>query len=86
MAWYDQFPRIVFRLEYPQRQVVCQSWKHSRIPKAAGAGQEVIAYGNGVFLCSFKDHVARSVDGGEMWTLHETRRLRFMKKSTQYGS
>jgi len=49
----------------------CQTWKHSRIPEAAGGGQGVIAFGNGVFLCSFKDHVARSADGGETWTLHE---------------
>ncbi len=49
----------------------CQSWKHSRIPEAAGDGQEVIAFGNGVFLCSYKNHVARSADGGETWTLHE---------------
>lgn len=49
----------------------CQSWKHSRIPEAVGNGQEVIAFGNGVFLCSYKNHVARSADGGETWTLHE---------------
>ena len=48
----------------------CRTWKHSRIPEEAGAGQEVIVYGNGVFLCSFKEHVARSSDGGETWTLH----------------
>ncbi len=50
----------------------CKSWKHSRIPEEAGTGQEVIAYGNGVFLCSFKERIARSDDGGETWTLHET--------------
>ncbi len=49
-----------------------QSWKKSNIPEAAGAGQEAIAYGNGVFLCSFKDHVARSADGGKTWTVHPT--------------
>lgn len=50
----------------------CRTWKHSRIPEAAGTGQEVIAFGNGIFLCSFRNHVARSADGGETWTLHET--------------
>lgn len=49
----------------------CQTWEHSRIPDAVGNGQEVITYGNGVFLCSFKQHVARSADGGETWTLHD---------------
>jgi hypothetical protein len=49
----------------------CQSWKHSRIPESPEKGQDVIAYGNKVFLCSFKDHVARSADGGATWTLHE---------------
>jgi hypothetical protein len=49
----------------------CQSWKHSRMPEAVGKGQEAIAYGNGVFLCSFKQHVARSADGGATWTIHE---------------
>lgn len=49
----------------------CRSWKHSRIPAEAGTGQEVVAYGNGVFLVSYKDHVARSADGGATWTLHE---------------
>lgn len=50
----------------------CQTWKHSRIPEVAGPGQEVIVYGNGVFLVSYKNHVARSADGGATWTLHET--------------
>lgn len=50
----------------------CRTWKHSRIPGAVEKGQEVIVYGNGVFLCSYKDHVARSADGGATWTLHET--------------
>lgn len=49
----------------------CQTWKHSRIPEQAGEGQEVIAYGNGVFVVSFKEHIARSADGGETWTVHE---------------
>ena len=49
----------------------CRTWKHSRIPEAAGGSQEVVAFGNGVFLVSFKDHVARSADGGKTWTLHE---------------
>ncbi len=50
----------------------CQTWKHSQIPEEVGTGQEVIAFGNDIFLCSYKDHVARSADGGETWTLHET--------------
>lgn len=50
----------------------CRSWKHSTIPEAAGGGQDAIAYGNGVFLISYKHHVARSADGGASWTLHET--------------
>ena len=49
----------------------CQSWKHSRIPEEAGSGQDVIAYGNGVFLCGFKEKLARSADGGETWTIHD---------------
>ena len=49
----------------------CQTWKHSLIPGAPEKGQEEIAYGNNIFLCSFKDHVARSADGGATWTLHE---------------
>ncbi len=49
----------------------CQSWKHSRIPEAAGKRQDVIAYGNGVFLCSYEESVARSADGGATWTVHE---------------
>lgn len=49
----------------------CRTWKHSRIPSEAGTGQEVVAFGNGVFLVSFKDHVARSADGGVTWTLHD---------------
>lgn len=50
----------------------CQTWKHSRIPEEAGPGQEVILYGNGVFLVSYKTHIARSADGGATWTVHET--------------
>ncbi len=49
----------------------CKTWKHSRIPAEAGAGQEVVAFGNGVFLVSYQDHVARSADGGKTWTLHK---------------
>ena len=49
----------------------CQSWKHSLIPAAVGDQQNVIAFGNGVFLCSYKEHVARSEDGGVTWTLHK---------------
>ena len=51
----------------------CQTWSHSRIPEEAGGGQEVIAYGNGIFVCSFKDgRIARSADGGATWTVHES--------------
>lgn len=50
----------------------CTSWKHGRIPEGVGdRGQQALAYGNGVFVCSFKDNVARSVDGGATWTLHD---------------
>ena len=49
----------------------CRTWNHSRIPAEAGGGQEVIAFGNGVFLCSFKERIARSEDGGKTWTLHD---------------
>lgn len=49
----------------------CQTWTHSRIPKAAGGSQDAVVFGNGVFLVSFKEHVARSADGGATWTLHE---------------
>lgn len=47
-----------------------KKWERSRIPAEAGAGQNSIAFGNGVFLCAFKDHVARSSDGGATWALH----------------
>ncbi len=46
------------------------TWQHSRIPAEAGKGQDAVVYGNGVFLCSFPDVVARSSDGGKTWTLH----------------
>jgi hypothetical protein len=48
-----------------------RKWKNTRIPEAAGKGQEAIVFGNGVFLCSFPEHVARSADGGATWTLHK---------------
>ena len=50
----------------------CQTWNHSRIPESAGNGQDVIAFGNDIFLCSYKDQVARSDDGGVTWTLHDS--------------
>ncbi|MEM7602351.1 MAG: hypothetical protein AAF357_13160 [Verrucomicrobiota bacterium] len=50
---------------------LCKTWKHSRIPEEAGKGQQVIVFGNGIFLCKFESHVARSEDGGETWSLHE---------------
>ena len=51
---------------------LCKSWKHSRIPEGVGdRGQEAIAYGNNVFVCSFKEKAARSLDGGVTWTLHD---------------
>ena len=51
---------------------LCQSWKHSRIPEGVGdRGQEGIAYGNGIFVCNFKEKAARSLDGGTTWTLHD---------------
>tara|TARA_R110002096_G_scaffold59069_4_gene148319 strand:- start:2086 stop:3183 length:1098 start_codon:yes stop_codon:yes gene_type:complete len=49
----------------------CLTWKHSRIPAEAGGGQEVLVYGNGVFVCSFKNGIARSEDGGQTWSLHD---------------
>lgn len=50
----------------------CQTWTHSLIPEGVGdRGQQAIRYGNGVFLCSYKDKVARSADGGQTWTLHD---------------
>jgi hypothetical protein len=52
---------------------LCKTWKHSKLPDEVGdRGQEVIAYGNGIFLCNCDTGVARSVDGGETWTLHKT--------------
>lgn len=48
-----------------------KNWLHSRIPEPAPEkGQNGIAFGNGIFLCDFKTHVARSADGGKTWTLH----------------
>ena len=59
--------RQVFRSED-----LCRSWKHSRIPEGVGdRGQQAIAFGNNIFVCSFTDKVARSLDGGATWTLHE---------------
>ncbi|MFK7819499.1 MAG: hypothetical protein AB8G99_12340 [Planctomycetaceae bacterium] len=49
----------------------CQTWKHSRIPESAGQKQDVVTFGNGVFLVSYPNHVARSADGGVTWTVHE---------------
>ncbi len=46
------------------------SWKHARMLDEEGRGQDALAYGNGMFLCSFETHVARSTDGGETWSLH----------------
>ena len=50
----------------------CQTWNHSIIPQAEENRQEVIAFGNNVFLVSYQDSVARSTDGGVSWTLHKT--------------
>ena len=51
---------------------LCKTWKHSRIPEGVGdRGQQAISYGNGIFVCSFKEKVARSLDGGNTWTLHD---------------
>lgn len=51
---------------------LCKTWKHSRIPEGVDdRGQQAIAYGNDVFVCSFEVKVARSLDGGLTWTLHD---------------
>ncbi len=51
---------------------LCQSWKRTWIPKGVSdRGQQAIAYGNGIFVCSFKEKAARSLDGGVTWTLHD---------------
>ncbi len=51
---------------------LCKTWKHNRIPDGVGdRGQQAIAFGNGIFVCSFKEKVARSLDGGVTWTLHD---------------
>lgn len=48
-----------------------QTWGHSRIPEGAPDKQQgSVVFGNGVFLCSFPDHIARSDDGGKTWELH----------------
>ena len=50
----------------------CRTWKHGRIPEGVGdRGQQAIAFGNGIFVCSFQEKVARSLDGGTTWTLHD---------------
>ena len=41
-----------------------ETWKSARIPKSAGQRQEAVIFGNGVFLVSYRDRVARSSDGG----------------------
>jgi len=49
-----------------------RTWNHSRTPKEAGEkNQEVVIFGNEVFLVKYKDHIARSADGGKTWTLHD---------------
>ncbi len=51
---------------------LCQSWKRTLIPEGVSdRGQQAIAYGNGIFVCSFKEKAARSLDGGVTWTLHD---------------
>ena len=51
---------------------LCKTWQHSRIPEGVGdRGQQTIVFGNGTFVCSFKEKVARSVDGGMTWSLHD---------------
>lgn len=47
-----------------------ETWAHTTIPAEAGKGQDAVVFGNGVFVCSFPNVVARSVDGGRTWTLH----------------
>ena len=50
----------------------CKSWKHSRIPEGVSdRGQQAIAFGNGIFVCNFKEKAARSLDGGVTWALHD---------------
>ncbi|MCA8995079.1 MAG: exo-alpha-sialidase [Planctomycetaceae bacterium] len=48
-----------------------QNWQHSLIPNVEDRGQEELAYGNGVFVCSYKDYIVRSEDGGKTWTQHD---------------
>lgn len=50
---------------------LCQTWKYSRIPEEAGERQDVVVFGNGVFVCSFQERIARSEDGGQTWTVHD---------------
>ncbi len=47
-----------------------ENWKHTAIPEEAAGPQNSVAFGNGVFLCDFETHVARSTDGGATWTAH----------------
>lgn len=47
-----------------------ETWAHAMLPAEAGKGQDAIAFGNGVFVCSFPQAVARSADGGATWALH----------------
>ncbi|MEZ6123576.1 MAG: hypothetical protein R3C49_10410 [Planctomycetaceae bacterium] len=48
-----------------------QNWQHSVIAGVPERGQDEVAFGNGVFVVSYKDQVARSADGGRTWTLHD---------------
>lgn len=51
-----------------------QRWQIRAIPSVAGAngkGQDGIAFGNGVFVVSYPNGVARSADGGVTWTFHD---------------
>lgn len=51
---------------------LCKSWQHRKIPEGVGdRGQQAMAFGNNIFVCSFKEKVARSADGGKSWTLHD---------------
>lgn len=49
-----------------------ETWEHTRIPEGVSdRGQQEIVFGNEIFVCSFKEKVARSLDGGVTWTLHD---------------
>ncbi|MCA9085188.1 MAG: hypothetical protein KDA81_14085 [Planctomycetaceae bacterium] len=48
-----------------------ENWRHSRIVGVPERGQDEVVFGNGIFVVSYRDRIARSEDGGQSWSLHD---------------